>query len=283
MLVAGEDPLQEAVAVGRDAVAATPADHPDRAAYLSNLGNSLRQVSTATGSTAAAGEAADIGRQAVAAVAAGHPELPGYLANLATSLRELFEQTSDIAALTEAVNAARRAVSMGAADQPDRVAALSALSGALLRMHERPGRAVELLEQARGILVADTSRLLLNDSDVAPLTVSDVAALRLTAGPAYLSACDTSLTSPSLTDEAIHITGAFHLAGYQHVIGSLWPVSDSTACSVAVDVYGHLTRNGTTPPDTTATAVALHQATRRLRARHPELPMLWAPHTHTGI
>jgi hypothetical protein len=29
------------------------------------------------------------------------------------------------------------------------------------------------------------------------------------------------------TDEALHITGAFQLAGYPQVIGSLWPVLDS--------------------------------------------------------
>jgi hypothetical protein len=39
----------------------------------------------------------------------------------------------------------------------------------------------------------------------------------------------------------------------------------------------------TTRPDIAATAVALHHATRRLRARFPGLPMLWAPLTRTGI
>jgi CHAT domain-containing protein len=67
-----------------------------------------------------------------------------------------------------------------------------------------------------------------------------------------------------------------------HVVGTLWPVSDSAARGVAIHVYRHLTHNGTTPPDMAATAVALHRATRRLRARYPQLSMLWAGHVHVG-
>ncbi len=127
------------------------------------------------------------------------------------------------------------------------------------------------------------SRLLLYDCDTSPMTVADVSALRLTGGLAYLSACDTGLTNPSLIDEAVHITGAFHLAGYQHVIGALWPVSDEIASMIAIDVYRHLTTDGTRPPDVGATAEALHHATRRLRAHVRGLPVIWAPLTHTGI
>ena len=57
------------------------------------------------------------------------------------------------------------------------------------------------------------STLVLPDFGVAPLTVADIGALELTGSLAYLSACDTTVTAPALADEAIHITGAFHLAG----------------------------------------------------------------------
>jgi CHAT domain-containing protein len=127
------------------------------------------------------------------------------------------------------------------------------------------------------------SCLLLYDCDVAPMTAADISALRLEGGLAYLSACDTSVTSQNLIDEAVHITGAFHLAGYQQVVGSLWPVSDTVASMVAVEVYQHLTSKGTRLPEVGGTAEALHHATRHLRTRLPGLPIIWASLTHTGI
>jgi tetratricopeptide (TPR) repeat protein len=126
------------------------------------------------------------------------------------------------------------------------------------------------------------SMLALPGDQATPLTVADISALDLTGSLAYLSACDTTVTSPDLADEAIHITGAFHLAGYPRVIGTLWPADDNTARDLADDIYHQLTDDGTTPPDASVTAHALHRATRRLRDRHPDKPGLWAAHTHTG-
>jgi CHAT domain-containing protein len=102
-----------------------------------------------------------------------------------------------------------------------------------------------------------SSRLILRDHRTAPLTVADVSALHLTGDLAYLSACDTTVTSPRLADEAVHITGAFHLAGYQHVIGTLWPISDAQAPDITEDFYDDLTAGGTTPPQTSRSARAL--------------------------
>ena len=126
------------------------------------------------------------------------------------------------------------------------------------------------------------SMLILPGDRAAPLTVADISTLHLTGSLAYLSACDTTVTSPNLADEAIHITGAFHLAGYAHVIGTLWPVDDTTARDLASDIYRQLTRDGSAPPDARHAAHALHHATRTLRDQHPDKPALWAAHTHTG-
>ena len=126
------------------------------------------------------------------------------------------------------------------------------------------------------------SQLILYDYSTTPLTVADISALRLTGGLAYLSACATTITSPALTNEAVHITGAFYLAGYQHVIGTLWPVSDTVARELARDFYSYLTNNGTTQPEIRLAAHALHHATRRLRDRYPAIPTSWAAHTYTG-
>jgi CHAT domain-containing protein len=115
-----------------------------------------------------------------------------------------------------------------------------------------------------------------------PLTVADIGALQIDASLACLSACETTRTSPALSNEAVHITGAFHLAGYRHVIGTLWPISDEASVEVASDFYRDLTRSGTQPVNTGRAALALHHATRRLRNQTREAPSMWAPYTHTG-
>ncbi|GAB3878223.1 hypothetical protein GCM10029964_028590 [Kibdelosporangium lantanae] len=89
-------------------------------------------------------------------------------------------------------------------------------------------------------------------------------------------------TSPRRSD-ALVITGAFQLAGFPYVIGTLWPVGDLAARRMATDVYTHLTQAGTNPPDPRHRAMASHSAVRALRAESPATPTLWAAHTHTGI
>ena len=131
---------------------------------------------------------------------------------------------------------------------------------------------------------AESSRLLLYDHEEHPLTVARITELEL-ADPelAYLSACTTSQTSPQLADQSVHISGAFQLIGYRHVIGTLWRVSDTAASVLADDFYTQLTGNGTVPPRTSGCAAALHHATRRLRDKYVASPLLWAGHIHTGV
>jgi hypothetical protein len=125
---------------------------------------------------------------------------------------------------------------------------------------------------------AGTGQLLLHDHQSGPLTVVDIARLRLVdAEIAYLSACDTSVSRGDLADEALHVTGAFQMAGFRHVIGALWAVGDLTAKTVADGYYSVLRETpGTTP------AVALHTAVRAARAAHPTTPAVWAPFVHAG-
>jgi hypothetical protein len=128
------------------------------------------------------------------------------------------------------------------------------------------------------------SILVLYDSEKAPLSVADIGALRLAGGLAFLSACQTGVTTISLTNESVHIAGAFHLAGYQHVVGTLWPVNDVVAVRLASGFYGTLasTVPASAGADLGRAAAALHDATRRLRDRYPKMPALWATYTHTG-
>lgn len=114
--------------------------------------------------------------------------------------------------------------------------------------------------------------MLLHDHENAALAVAEIAQLDLPdADLAFLSACNTTDTAPRLVDEAVHVTGAFHLAGYRHVIGTLTPVN-ATAARVAAAVYGFLTLGGTVAPDTAETALALHHAVRLVRQDHLDAP-----------
>ncbi|MEU4615188.1 CHAT domain-containing protein [Streptomyces umbrinus] len=125
------------------------------------------------------------------------------------------------------------------------------------------------------------STLLLADHRKAPMTVRRLNTLTLEQGRlAYLSACSTAATAAdSLLDEAIHLTSAFQLAGFPHVIGTLWEVNDRAALRVAAAFYGHLYESDTGPDDA---ALALHKALREQRDRYPRLVSTWAAHLHTG-
>jgi hypothetical protein len=127
------------------------------------------------------------------------------------------------------------------------------------------------------------SQLLLDDHAEDPLTVGDIGVLRLAGGLAFLSACETALTSETLANEGVHITGAFQMAGYQHVVGTLWQVSDLASVDVVSDFYASLSAPGRPGViDVSGAAVALHRATCGLRDRYPGWPALWASHIHTG-
>lgn len=112
------------------------------------------------------------------------------------------------------------------------------------------------------------------------LAVSEVTALRLRhAEFAFLGACSTYQGGPTLADEAIHLGGAFQLAGYRHVIATLWPIKDTPTAARITEAV----REGSAAPGgVTATAASLHAATRRERDRAPDAPSLWAPYLHSG-
>jgi CHAT domain-containing protein len=95
---------------------------------------------------------------------------------------------------------------------------------------------------------------------------------------AFLSACSTARPDDRLADEAIHLASAFQLAGYRHVVGTLWPISDSHAVRLADDFYAELASAGSVA----IAASALHTVTRRLRDRRHQTPSIWASHIHAG-
>ncbi|MEW1793580.1 CHAT domain-containing protein [Streptomyces niveus] len=101
---------------------------------------------------------------------------------------------------------------------------------------------------------------------------------------AFLAACGTARTSERLSDEAIHITSAFLLAGFPTAVGTLWAIDSSHADQVTRDFYRRMTHDGTTATATapTPSAHALHHTVRELRRRIPDRPHVWAAYVHAG-
>lgn len=148
------------------------------------------------------------------------------------------------------------------------------------------------------------SRLLLEDWTTDPLTVGDLRDYKLQENPpflGYLSACSTGAnTADRLADEGIHLVSAFQLAGFRHVVGTLWEVSDRHCVDVARVLYETLRDEGMTD---VAVCRGLHHALRELRAGHidkrqearkafhldleaPDKGLLnshWIPYVHFGV
>ncbi|KAF8542386.1 CHAT domain-containing protein [Trichophaea hybrida] len=153
------------------------------------------------------------------------------------------------------------------------------------------------------------STLLMADWQTNPLTVKDLVALKFHQSPpllAYLSACSTGDNKETkLLDEGIHLMGACQLAGFRHVIGSLWEVSDKHCVETAKDVYETMINAGMSDE---SVSLGLHNAVLNLRggsrdrtsstreARNARLieseetqdnmirdPYIWAAYIHMGI
>jgi tetratricopeptide (TPR) repeat protein len=112
-----------------------------------------------------------------------------------------------------------------------------------------------------------------------PLTLMRIADLDVRGELAYLSACNTATPSGRLADEAVHLASAMQFAGYRHVIGSLWWLSDELAPQVANTVYSVLANHGRDP---NASAIALHAASCELRTKFSSQPARWAGYIHLG-
>ena len=148
----------------------------------------------------------------------------------------------------------------------------------------------------------DPSRscLLLEDC---PLTVGDLRDCKIQESSpflGYLSACSTGANKVNrYIDEGVHLVSTFQLAGFRHVIGTLWEVSDSHCVDVARVVYETIRHEGMTDM---AICRGLHKAVKALRdgkdrrdegrdamlcdeSRKTTLqsPLYWVPYIHFGV
>ncbi|PNP85111.1 hypothetical protein FNYG_01636 [Fusarium nygamai] len=110
------------------------------------------------------------------------------------------------------------------------------------------------------------SQLRLEDWQTQSLAVSDLLNLKLRDNSpflAYLSACGTSqIKDKRLLDESLHLISACRLAGFRHVVGSLWEVGDEACVDVAETVYQELKDS---EMDDGSVCRGLHKAVRKLR------------------
>ncbi|KAF4420580.1 TPR domain-containing [Fusarium acutatum] len=121
---------------------------------------------------------------------------------------------------------------------------------------------------------------------------------------AYLSACETRASDKvQLLDESLDLTSAFQLAGFRHVVGTLWVVSDQRCVDVAKEFYQVIQNEGLTD---TSISRGLHFAIRNVRDKQispmgksrkiewagcaaTEKPQAhytsytWVPYIHSGI
>ncbi|CAG1974163.1 unnamed protein product [Fusarium graminearum] len=110
------------------------------------------------------------------------------------------------------------------------------------------------------------SHLLLEDWKEDRFCVADLQRMNLSEHASflvYLSACGTGqMKRYNLVDESIHLISAYQLAGFRHVIGTLWKVSDQCCVDIARATYESMIDSGLSDQ---GVSWGLHRATRKLR------------------
>ena len=139
-----------------------------------------------------------------------------------------------------------------------------------------------------GHLLLESSSLNSGEADKSgELTVEEIMKMDLKrARIAYLSACSTAENkSTRLLDEAIHLVSAFQVAGFAHVMGTMWPAPDGVSRDIATGFYQNLASLLSATPtidEGRAVAEAFHLAVKEARSENDEEPLFWAQFVHFG-
>ncbi|KAL8396668.1 hypothetical protein RB594_003654 [Gaeumannomyces avenae] len=141
--------LEEAIRVGREAVDATPLDHPNRAGRLNNLGNHFGDRYSRTGAMADLEEAIRLGREAVDATPLDHSDRAAIQNNLGVRLSNRYSRTGTMADLEEAIRLNREAVDATLLNYPDRARWLNNFGNYLGDRYSRTGAIADLEEAIR--------------------------------------------------------------------------------------------------------------------------------------
>ena len=112
------------------------------------------------------------------------------------------------------------------------------------------------------------SCLLLEDWQKDPLTLATLQETNMrkhTSFLAYLSACGTGqVRHERFIDQNLHLINGYQMAGFRHVVGTLWEVNDEFSMDMA-----RITHEGIQRGDSVDKSVCrgLHKATREMRDR----------------
>lgn len=100
---------------------------------------------------------------------------------------------------------------------------------------------------------------------------------------AYLSACSTAENRvQKLNDEAIHLASGFQVAGFSHVVASLWSADDETCVEVAHGFYERLALGANSRHSNDDVAIALHDSINAVRTKPRSTPLKWGAFIHIG-
>lgn len=118
----------------------------------------------------------------------------------------------------------------------------------------------------------------------ASLTVEDLMLLQgKKCDLAFLSACNTADNPDTfLADECIHIASAFQIAGFSHVVSTMWPCSDHGCVAIVKSFYANLFSSQQVYQGHDTISRSVHDAVKSLRDDFPKQPLLWATFVHYG-
>ncbi|RPA92813.1 TPR-like protein [Choiromyces venosus 120613-1] len=100
---------------------------------------------------------------------------------------------------------------------------------------------------------------------------------------AYLSACCSAKNSSNdLADEVIHLASEFQLAGFSHVLATMWDSDDQACLDVAKEFYRLLFNCVGNDDGHQKVAIAFHEAVKKVRDKRPQNPLTWGTFIHSG-
>ncbi|PQE26664.1 TPR domain-containing protein [Rutstroemia sp. NJR-2017a BBW] len=141
--------LEESIRIGREAVKATPQDDPDRAEYLNKLGNRLGSRYLRTGAMSDLEESIRMIQEAVQAIPQGHSDRVMHLSNLGVRLGDRYSRTGAMSDLEESIRIGREAVQATPQDHSDRAGSLNNFGVRLGDQYSRTGAMSDLEESIR--------------------------------------------------------------------------------------------------------------------------------------
>jgi hypothetical protein len=139
--------LNEAIELGREALALQPSGHPNRAHSCADLAALLHSRYKQSGDLGLLDEAIELEHEALALHPPGHLNRAQSCANLAASLHARYRQCGDLALLNEAIKLEREALALRPPGHPNRADSCAGLAVSLHDRYKQCGD-LDLLDQS---------------------------------------------------------------------------------------------------------------------------------------